>query len=190
MITFKEKRILGRDIKGCEKGITLIELLIAMAIFSLVLGSSISLLETGIKAQRQVLNMGALSDNLSYVMEYMSRTIRMAKKDKTGSYITPGCNFATTSNSGLKFINSNLEEHEFFLDNGILKESKDGSVPTALTSSNFKITELHFYLLGECQGDDIQPRVTVAMEIETRESDPQTLNIQTSISQRDLDITY
>jgi prepilin-type N-terminal cleavage/methylation domain-containing protein len=179
-----------RRTKFNQKGVTLVELMVVTAIFSLVLGSSISLLENGIKVQRQVLNIEHLSDDISYVTEYISRTIRMAKKDKLGDYITAGCNFETDDGTQLRFLNSAMQKNEFFLEDSRLKESKDFSSPTALTSSNFEITKLHFYLQGSCQDDDLQPRITVAMEIKTKEKNPQTLNVQTTISQRDLDVQY
>ena len=175
-----------------KKGFTLIELLVSMTIFSVVMISAISLFSAGIKNQRKALALQTLSDNASYVMEYMSRTIRMAKKDLKGAYITKGCNFEPSDGEAnyIKFLNYDREEQEFKLDNGQIKE-KRGSAPfTALTSDDLKVNKLAFRVSGGCQTDEFQPKVTIVMEIQTKEAEPQILNLQTTISQRDLDIKY
>jgi len=173
-----------------KKGFTLIELLVSMTLFLIVMVSVIELFISGIKTQKKSLALQTLSDGTSYAVEYMSRTIRMAKKDLTGTYISTGCNFETVAN-GIRFLNYEKEDQWFILDNGQVKEKKDNDLEfTALTSDNFRVTKLSFELSGQCQTDDLQPRVTITMEIQTKEVNPQTLNIQTTISQRDLDVKY
>jgi len=173
-----------------RKGFTLIELIVSMTIFLIVMVSVIELFGSGIKAQKKSLALQTLSDSASYTIEYMSRTIRMAKKDLTGTYISTGCNFETIAN-GIRFLNYEREDQLFILDNGQVKEKKDDdSEFTALTSDNFQVNKLSFNISGECQTDDLQPKVTIIMEIQTKEIEPQTLNIQTTISQRDLDVKY
>ena len=177
-----------------KKGFTLIELLISMSIFSVVMVSAINLFSAGIESQRKTLALQTLSNSTSYVMEYMSRTIRMAKKDLGGFYIDAGCNFKNPNypnESGILFTNYHQERQEFILENGQLKEKKgSASEPTALTSDNFKVNKLFFKLSGECQTDEVQSKVTIVMEIQTKETKPQILNLQTTISQRDLNIKY
>jgi len=176
-----------------KKGFTLIELIVSMAIFLIVMVTIIELFAAGIKAQKKSLALQTLSDSASYAIEYMSRTIRMAKKDLTGTYISSGCNFENPSYpdlSRIRFLNYERDDQWFILDNGQIKEKKNDAEFTALTSDNFQVSKLSFKLSGECQADDFQPRVTIIMEIKTREIEPQTLNIQTTISQRDLDVKY
>ena len=176
-----------------KKGFTLIELIVSMTIFLIVMVSVIDLFASGIKAQKKSLELQTLSDGASYTIEYMSRTIRMAKKDLTGTYISAGCNFEPSDSEAnyIKFLNYNKNYQEFILEDGQIKEKKDDdSEFTALTSDNFRVKKLSFEVYGGCQTDDIQPRVTIIMEIQTKEVEPQTLNIQTTISQRDLDVRY
>jgi len=168
-----------------KKGFTLIELLVSMTIFLIVMASIIELFISGIKTQKKSLALQTLSDDTSYVMEYMSRTIRMAKKD-----LDTGCNFEIIAD-GIKFLNYRKEDQWFILEDGQIKEKKDDAPGyTALTPDNVQVKKLSFGLSGECQTDNLQPRVTIAMQIQTKEVDPQTLNIQTTISQRDLDVKY
>ena len=177
-----------------KKGFTLIELLISMTIFSIVMVSVINLFSAGIKTQRKTLALQTLSNSTSYVIEYMSRSIRMAKKDLGGTYISAGCNFepADDEKNYIKFLNYNGKEQEFKLDNEQIKERKElASELTALTSDNFKVNKLVFRVSGGCQqNDELQPKVTIVIEIQTKEAEPQILNLQTTISQRDLDVKY
>lgn len=175
-----------------KKGFTLIELLISMTIFSIVMISAIGLFNAGIENQRKSLALQTLCDSASYTIEYMSRTIRMAKKDLDGIYITAGCNFENPGSnlSKIRFLNYHKELQEFILENGQIKEKKGSAQFTALTSDNFQVNKLFFKLFGQCQTDELQPKVTIVMEIQTKEAEPQTLNLETTISQRDLDIRY
>jgi len=174
-----------------KKGFTLIELLISMTIFSIVMISAIGLFNAGIENQRKALALQTLCDSASYTVEYMSRTIRMAKKDLDGIYITAGCNFENPDENSIRFLNYDKKRQEFILENGQIKEKKEPSSGfTALTSDNFQVNKLFFELSGECQTDELQPKVTIVMEIQTKEAKPQTLNLETTISQRDLDIKY
>ena len=170
-------------------GFTLIELLISMTIFSIVMISAIGLFDAGIKNQRKALALQTLSDNTSYAIEYMSRTIRMAKKD-----LATGCNFKNPNSdlSKIRFLNyHNKELQEFILENGQIKEKKGSeTVFTPLTSDNFQVNKLFFKLFGECQTDEFQPKVTIVIEIQTKEAKPQILKLETTISQRDLDVKY
>ncbi len=116
----------------------------------------------------------------------MSRTIRMAKKD-----LTTGCNFENPGGdlTKIRFLNHEKKDQWFILDNGQIKEKKGSATEfTALTPDIFQVNKLSFQLSGRCQTDDIQPKVTIVIEIQTKEVEPQKLNIQTTISQRDLDV--
>ena len=169
-------------------GFTLIELLISMTIFSIVMISAIGLFDAGIKNQRKALALQTLSDNTSYAIEYMSRTIRMAKKD-----LATGCNFENPGSnlSKIRFLNYHKELREFILENEQIKEKKGSeTVFTPLTSDNFQVKKLSFKLFGECQTDEFQPKVTIVIEIRTKEAKPQILKLETTISQRDLDVKY
>jgi len=181
-----------------KKGFTLIELLVSMTIFSIVMVSAIGLFSAGIENQKKILALQTLSNDTSYVIEYMSRTIRMAKKDLDGLYLTTaGCNFENPNydESRILFVNYHQDRQEFILEDGQIKEKKgplsqSGPPAIPLTSDNFLVNKLVFELSGECQTDELQPKVTIVIEIQTKEAKPQRLNLQTTISQRDLDIEY
>lgn len=179
-----------------KDGFTLIGLLVSVAIFSIVLGVIGNIFMTSLQSQRRSLAFGTIFDQASFLMEYMSRSLRMARKDLTGACIIPaGANYQLTrSGRGIKFINSQNVCQEFYLeiigDSRRLKENKDGT-EQYLTASNSEVVAFNISLAGESQTDDRQPRVTFFLNLRNRgsksESRPSLL-IQTTVSQRKLDV--
>lgn len=193
---------------GTNKGFTLIELIVVMAVFMFVLGTSISIFISIIQHQRRILAEEELLNQTSYVIEYMSKALRMAKTDATGDCMTddlgishPGYVYLLTRPDskagfyrGIKFINQsdNNSCQEFYLDeNGdapVLKEEKAGDA-VALTSEKIKINSIRFGINGldgsirgqdHVSGDDInQPRITILLDVEN-------INLQTTVSRRNL----
>jgi len=167
------------------------ELLIAVLVFSLVIGAATNLLLSGIAGQRSSLAMQELLDQSSFVAEYMTRALRQAQKDLGPVCLsTRGLNYEITqSGQGVKFLNIQGQCQEFFLEAGRMKERLGAE--EFLTSDNLVVTSLQFLLKGEGQDDDLQPRVTFAFEIEGQGAKPDArpkLQLQTSISQRNVDV--
>ena len=186
-----------KKLKIKKEGFTLIEMLVTMSIFITLVGVITGLFITGIRQQRNVLAFQSVLDQTSYALEHMSRNLRLAKKETSGSCLSQsGLNFEITrSGSGLKFINHLQGDdcQEFFLQNNQIqywKQSTNNSLP--LTSNKLEVVSLKFNLTGESQADDLQPLVTVFLEIKDKSSPGQSqkIKIQTSVSQRNLDVTY
>lgn len=181
-----------------KKGYTLIELLVATAIFatSAILISQLFILSY--RAQRKILVANQIAQGISYVIEYMGRAIRMAKKDDvTIRGIKKDCsgnptdrvNFVVSaSGDRIKFRTYKLNEcQEFFLETGRIKERK-GSLENFLTPDDLEVKTLKFIVQGDSPGDSLQPRVTIFLEIQ-KKNQPQTkFSVQTTISQKDIDI--
>ena len=186
-------------IKHNSPGFMLIELMVSISIFLLVVVSLVSVSISSIQNQKRILSNQELFNQSSYVLEYVSRALRMAQKDATGgcvgavnrSYANP------YGNSSIRFLNHSGLCQEFYRESGELKEKKSitntpAGFPfsgTSFTSSHLVINSLSFLISGDVGGDTLQPRVTVSMNIQsgTATSTPQ-LKIQTTISQRNLDL--
>ena len=179
-----------------KNGFTLIEVLAVMGIFSIVLGAVIGVFFSGLRAQRRALLVTGILDNISYNLEYMSRALRMAKKDDLPiGGITKDCSggpgdkvnyIITRGGRGIKFRNYKNECQEFFLDGEKIKEVREGQV-NVLTPDSFRITSFALGQSGWGQNDDLQPRATLSLEVRFQD---ETIKFQTTISQRDLDVRY
>lgn len=173
-----------------QEGLTLIELMVAVSVFTTVLAISSGVFISAIRLQRKALSTQKLLDEVSYATEYMARALRMAKKDTGPTCLSQaGLNYETTA-TGIKFLNYKdpPECQEFYLDGNILKESKNGGAGVALTSGDFRVTAFSVVLSGESQGDDLQPRVTFSLEVEGTGLEPPRIQLQTTISQRNPDL--
>ena len=165
-----------------NKGFTLVEMLVAILIFSIIIGAATGVFASAIKLQRYSLAHQQLLDQTSYAMEYMSRAIRMAQKDDGSCFGTS--NYNTSSGIGFKAYDGQC--WKFFLENGQLKISKNDT-PYELTSENFNVNSFDVTVSGD--ESDKQPKVTIFMEIEGQGAAPQPkLKIQTTVSQSNLNI--
>lgn len=181
-----------------NNGLTLIEMLVAVTVFATIIGAISGVFISGVRVQRRVLATQEILDQTSYLMEYMGRALRMAKKDLTGNCLTAvgaGYNYEITAD-GIKFIDYHGVCTEFHLDAEQLKKTTDGTT-LELTSDTLQVNSFKVNLSGEYQGDslssdDLQPRATIFLEIENKRiaQSPPRIQIQTSISQRDLDVRY
>jgi prepilin-type N-terminal cleavage/methylation domain-containing protein len=180
-----------------KNGFTLIELLVALAIFSIVVGISMAIFLSALQIQRKALALERLLDQTNYVMEYMSRALRMAKKQTAEFPVClsqNGLNYEITrAGKGLKFLNYQGICQEFFLDVNLkrLKELKGGS-EEFLTSSELEVESFNIKVSGASEQDTDQPRVTLFLKIKGKGQKPEEkpeIKIQTTISQRDLDYT-
>jgi len=127
----------------------------------------------------------------------------MAQRDNTGDCVgTAGENYGVGTNS-ITFLTYDIPSSsykciQFLKESNAIKEriSIDENVanlqtPQAITSSAVKVDDVTFNVMGDSVvGDSLQPKITVMIKMESVSSfsNPPTIIIQTSISQRELDI--
>lgn len=177
-----------------KRGFTLIEMMVAVTIFALVIGSATGLFISAVRSQVKALAAHKLLDESSYVIEYMSRFLRMAQSTG-GSCTSGGLNYENPGGDASRILFSNYYGscQEFYLDGGgLLKQDLDFLFWGELTSANLEVTSLQFNLSGEAlieTGDYLQPRVTISMTIKKRDATGPEIKIQTTVSQRNLDVS-
>lgn len=163
--------------KNHRLGFTLVELLIAMAIFTVVTSIATGAFIRALRTQRQLVSFAAANSNLSLVLEQMAREIRV------------GRNFEQTDRISLKFKNAKGEDITYAYDEQAQSISRAvgfGS-PQALTSDNVTIRQLDFQL--QFAGNDAYPaRITIAAAVAPKETGVSTsvVHIQTTVSARNI----
>ena len=205
-------------LKTSQKGFTLLELMIAMTLFVVVLVSFIGLFMSAISEQQKNLEKITLLNSASYLLEYMSRSIRMAEKDPGATCIDLNMNYKhpNAGNDSLQFLQTEFDAgaggyvpkcRRFYFDVGagkikIMKstDNTQGNLQLAidLTPGNLTIAGMRFVIQGDGQvagspGDptgNLQPAVTISINLRTNIASPQELKVQTTVSQRELDIEY
>lgn len=191
-----------------QKGVTLIELVVVLAVFTIIVSISFGIFISIVQHQRRILTEQELLNQTTYVLEYISRGLRTAVNDTAGNCLTsqgvqyPGYVYLLTHYDaqggfyqGIKFISGNNNAcEEFFLDtDGVLKEIKNSGQAQNVLSDNFNIVQARFVINGNkaLQGasfsDVIQPRVTILLNIEFGTAQGiQRKIVQTTVSARNL----
>jgi len=153
--------------KSVVWGFTLIELMVAMAIFMVVSIISVSIFLTAIQNQRRDFQVQNLQDNARYIIETMTKEIRM-NREISSPLVTSKTDVLTIINQDdtnrirYKFINNSLTRYE--KDRGSLPNLPaigDGELGgSSLNSSRVNITG-KFYVVKEQD----QERVTITMTL-------------------------
>jgi len=181
-----------------KNGFTIIELLVSITIFAIVLTSVVSLFGSALRNQKQLMSQAEVLNSASYVSEYMARALRMAVKDMAGACIGAKNNFVNPNGvSTIRFLNYDSKCQEFGLSSGAIyvKKSTTASAvnlgpATAITAGTNRMTveKLSFSISGNDQEDIFQPKVAFACEIKSNTKAVNSIKIQTTVSQRNLDV--
>ena len=184
-----------------QKGVTLIELIIVLTVFTLILGTTASIFISVLNNQRRTLQEQELFNQTSYAIEYISRLVSDAVKDDDGSclgsnyagynYLLTHFNSSDSFYEGIKFITKDDVCQEFFLDSdAVFKEKKDSNDAQNILSDSFNVIYARFIINGDktlegsSDEDSIQPRITFVLDVKNKEGQEKV--IQTTVSQRNL----
>ncbi len=193
-----------------QKGFTIIELVVVLAVFLIIIGVVADIFISMVASERRILAEQELLNQTSFAIEYMSKAIRMATKDTSGNclgqigyiYLLTHCDVDNICH-GIKFINQTSGNtcQEFFLDSTTdpekptLKEIKGNGTAKNILSDSFEIKYGKFIINGDdtlgfaLSEDLIQPRVTVLLDVKTQlVGRQQEKIIQTTVSQRNLNL--
>ena|SRR3989344_3452540 len=187
-----------------QRGFTLIELFVVLTVFMLAMGTSVSIFISVVQEQRRILQEQELLSQTSYVSEYISRALRMAVRDDVGGCIGAGKNYSLTHfdsgtgfYQGIKFLAHDNTCQEFFYDEedqGIFKEKKGSNDPQNILSDKFQVVWARFIINGNkdlqqsVKTDATQPRISILLDIKTTGIKIQEKMVQTTISQRNLNV--
>ena len=174
------------------RGFTLIEIIVAVGIFSLVmlLAAGAYLIMIGLNRQAQGIASGI--DNISFTLETMTRGIRTG----TG-YTCPGgtndCTIDASSGAAFSFtdVSGNIVSYTL---NGSAIQEQVGATQSLLTDSSVSISSLKFYVTGThsaAAGDLEQARLTIVISGSVRASankQPQNFTVETGATLRGPDI--
>ena len=177
-----------------KDGFTLVEILVASAIFAVAVGAMMSVFVMSLKGQRNIRAQQNLIDNTRFATEYMSRQIRMAQRDEPGTCTGTAGTTYSAGGSSLTFIDyRNPGKCVTYGLSGtqILAQLDTGEPFVDMTSDDILVTNLEFVVQGRDKIDLEQPRVTIVLEAEAAgeaaESKP-NIQLQTTISARNIDV--
>ena len=150
-----------------QKGFTLIEMIVVIAVFLFIVGAALGIFISLVQNQKNVLARQQILNQVSYIEEYMSKALRMAKAENSEGcmtdsegdhsgfiYLLTRYDSSIPAYQGIKFLNQSDGNscEEFYLSGGILyaKNSNSNVLPseTALTSAGMHIKSIKFSVNG------------------------------------------
>lgn len=158
-----------------EKGVTLVELLIAVTVLSMAMAIASSMFANSMKEQQKIIAKQNTTDNSRYITEFMIKEIRMAKAIDSGSKNGIFSTITFTNSSGSAVTYS-------LLGNTILRNGGSGDQP--ISSNEISVSALTFSVNN--WSSTVAPRVTIFIKAETPASAPQkaSAELQASVSPR------
>jgi prepilin-type N-terminal cleavage/methylation domain-containing protein len=162
-----------------NKGYTLIEMLVAMAIFSILIVTVMNTFMRGFYYQKRIVEMQALQREEAYLTETMSRELRMAKDINPSQQ---GLNGATR----LDFTNNEPAAMYYCLanaDGGCSSTGKFFSIKgNVVNSTEIEVEGLKFYTSQNFASK--QPLVTVVLQLKSKKMPEVKTQLQTSVAMR------
>ena len=174
---FSESQILNSKLYS-RNGFTLVEMLVALGIFSLVISVAVGAFVGSSGSQKKIIELYDTQREASYLMETVSRELRMAtaiadnQEDNDDSEIE----FTNYETILIKYCKSDTDGT---CAGSGLYFARDGE---AINSSSITIEELTFYTSKDFTG--IQPVVTVVMKVRSTGKYNTEITLQNSIAMR------
>jgi len=187
--------------KKRTRGFTLIEMIVSVAIFSVVMLIGVGSLLSMISANKKSQSLQLVMNNLNFAIEDMTRTIRIGTNYHCGSGdiskprdCNEGDNYFAFEQTGGN-PDSTSDQIIYRLNNGQIEKSTQGGISDsfiAITAPEMVIKSLSFYVQGSYsinENDKKQPKVLITLSGYAGESEKTKteFNIQTVVSQRVLD---
>lgn len=167
-----------------KKGFTLIEMLVSVALFSVIILSATRIFQLVVRSQRNAIASQTLQENIKYFFEVVSRETRMSIRTSGNCLSLPnGEVFAVNAeNTELYLKNEKRECVTYSVSDGRFQIDRDGT-SGYLTPSIMTISDLKFII---DDGPAMQPRVTIHFISSTVgiNEEEVTLNMQTTLSSR------
>lgn len=184
-----------------EAAFTLVEMIVAIALFAVVMLVSVGALLALVSANRKAQALQSVMNNLNIALDGMARSVRMGN-DYDGSV---GCNSNTAgpqdctagttmltfqpfgSASDPKWI------YNFNSATNRIERSTSGSISGAspITAPEVSIDRMLFYVVGTESGDTVQPKVVIVIQGSAGvpgSSSRTTFHLQAAAVQRVLDL--
>jgi prepilin-type N-terminal cleavage/methylation domain-containing protein len=158
-----------------NRGFSLVELIIAMSVFTVLITIATGVFVRVIKTQRDLVTRLSIIDNAGLVLEQMTREIRT------------GYDFSI-ANPNLVFQNREGKQVQYLKNNDKIVRIVEGD-SFELTSPNVKVKELNFVLAQENNSKCSPWRITIFLKVGSEKlEEKDDILLQTTISSRVLPV--
>lgn len=169
-----------------KNGFTIVELLIAMTLFTALIGITSGVFIQSLRTQRNLTAFIAANSNASLTIEQIAREAR------TGKDFCVGANSPCVTDAGvykeLIFTNAKNEKVKYELSAQAIRRSVNAQTPIPITADNVNVQTLSFYMSGNQPGDGKNARITMVLKVGAAgiPFSESVINLQTTVTTRTL----
>ena len=171
-----------RQQEEIKNGFTLIELIVSMAIFSLVMITVLDIFLSGLGGVERIFGVQSVQESGRFMMESIAKEIRMSKLNSAdGLALTSLPDGVSGPYYSLNVTNPNSQSISYVFDDVAKQVARAGEI---LNSNDVEVAG-RFYLV---KNGAMQPRVIVSFGLinKTSQAKSQTsINLQTTVSSRE-----
>lgn len=165
-------------LKSSQSGFTLVEMLVASLIFSIIVLAVSGIFTQILDNERRAFAAEKIQENGLFILETMAREIRVSRIQNQDS---TDCSATTLTVNHP--VNGTVT---YALAGGALTRTA-GGITTDLSSSDIAFSRLNFCVLGSAPSDQKQARVAILASIQNKTGKIiLTVNLETSVSSRDV----
>ncbi|TSC90931.1 MAG: hypothetical protein G01um10142_181 [Parcubacteria group bacterium Gr01-1014_2] len=166
--------------KTKSAGFTLVELVVAVFIFTVLTMVAGGSFVSALNLQRRALDIKKVEENGRFVLELMTRELRVANPVNTSNTNCP-----TSPTNTISFQHPVNGAIQYSL-NGTQIQRRVNGVDTIISNPDVEATRLVFCISGNTANDNRQPRVTIVLSLKSGGSAVQaaSIDLQTTVSQR------
>jgi Tfp pilus assembly protein PilV len=163
-------------------GFTIVEVIVSAFVFSIIVIVIGGLFVQVLAAERRAFASQKVQENGLFIMEFMSREIRVSQIHNQDS---PDC-----TAQPLTIVHPVNGSVTYLLTGDVLQRIAEG-VTTDLSSSAVAFSRLNFCIMGSAPTDDQQARVAIIASIKNKTGkETVTVNLETTVSSRDVQTEF
>ena len=173
------------------KGVSLLELIVAIALFAVLMLSATAIFKMVIDGQRNAISAQNVQENMRYIMEKISKEIRMAQIGNQECGTAAINKVFNTANDGseIYFKNQNGDCVTYYLENKRIKTMVGvNGVNDFVTPAKIEVNNLKFYVVDDLIGvsASLQPYVVMTINAKAvgQAINQQAMKIQMTVSSR------
>lgn len=190
-----------------DRGFTLMEMLVALGLFSIIMSVGMDIYLLAGRAQRKVFSLERLQSDARFAMEAITREVRTGSIDYA-YYATRGTGIGlpdtelalvSSDNTRLRFHRSDASNESACADEEsrpCLLVTVDGNAPASITPKGAKLNSVGFYVAPAFDPfeftatgwqSNVQPHVTVVLGLQSvgeRVNESVEINLQTTATSR------
>lgn len=176
------------------RGYTLLEMIVAVGIFSIVMLTATGAFLTLVRLDREARLTNDVVTNLSFAVDSMARTIRTGTNYDCNPGTAGTYDNCISGGSSLVFTDADGRSVQYGLSGNQVTVRINGGTAIALTDSRINVQGLTFYVRGmgtsETAGQKTEPQVTFTLYgvMTTAQSSSVDFTIQGGATQRVLDL--